>query len=167
MWADSGEALVVTPELAAPWPRPSCPAPGWAPIEAIERDQWTIYSTYRPHRRCCASPSMTPPAAWCMIRSSRSGEVVALTTRFERGWSWLGTVPHWFYFTPLRGDDTSLWRQLVLWAAASALAPADRAARFGQMVWMPSPALRSNKPRPSACAWRRYPRGQGHALPGA
>ena len=89
-------------------------------IEAIERDQWTVYSTYRPHRPLLRIP-VDDAAGSVVYVSSRSGEVVALTTRFERGWSWLGTVPHWFYFTALRGDDTSLWRRLVLWLPPLAL----------------------------------------------
>ena len=43
--------------------------------------------------------------------SPRSGEVLVDTTRFERGWNWIGTVLHWIYFTPLRsGGDSDTWR---------------------------------------------------------
>ena len=120
VWADSGEALVVTPELARAVAQAFLPGARLGAIEAVERDQWTVYSTYRPHRPLLRIP-VDDDAGSVVYVSSRSGEVVALTTRFERGWSWLGTVPHWFYFTALRGDDTSLWRRLVLWLPPLAL----------------------------------------------
>ena len=46
--------------------------------------------------------------------SSRTGEIVQDTTRFERAWNWLGAIPHWIYFAPLR-KDADLWHQVVVW----------------------------------------------------
>jgi hypothetical protein len=41
--------------------------------------------------------------------------VLVDTTRFERGWNWIGTVLHWIYFTPLRsGGDSDTWRWIVM-----------------------------------------------------
>lgn len=119
-WADTGEAVIVTPELALASAQAFMPGAKLGTIEPTLRDQWTIYSTYRPHRPLLRIP-VDDAAGSVVYVSSRSGEVVARTTRFERGWSWLGTVPHWLYFTPLRGDDTTLWRQLVLWLPPLAL----------------------------------------------
>jgi hypothetical protein len=148
VWADTGEAVVVTPELARPAPRLSCPARSWARSSPPCATNGRSTAPTGPTGRCCASPSTMPPAAWYV--SSRSGEVVAHTTRFERGWSWLGTVPHWLYFTPLRGDDTTLWRQLVLWLPPLALLTVAAGLALG----------------PSACACGTATRGAGHALPG-
>jgi len=41
---------------------------------------------------------------------------VLATTRMQRLWNWLGTVPHWIYFTPLRANQP-LWRQVILWTS--------------------------------------------------
>lgn len=32
----------------------------------------------------------------------------------ERAWNWVGAVPHWIYFAPIRRDQ-ELWRQMVMW----------------------------------------------------
>ena len=36
------------------------------------------------------------------------------TTRAERAWNWVGSVPHWLYFTELRRHPAA-WTQVVLW----------------------------------------------------
>jgi uncharacterized membrane protein len=55
--------------------------------------------------------------------SSRNGEVVRDTTRSERVWNWLGSVPHWIYFTPLRADPP-LWHDVVVWLSAACIVSA-------------------------------------------
>ncbi len=49
----------------------------------------------------------------------RSGEVVALTTGRSRALAWMGTIPHWLYFTALR-ENQPLWYDLVVWTSAGA-----------------------------------------------
>ena len=46
--------------------------------------------------------------------SSRTGDVLQLTTRSKRIWAWLGPIPHWVYFTRLR-QDVDLWSRTVIW----------------------------------------------------
>jgi hypothetical protein len=48
--------------------------------------------------------------------SAHSGEVVRDTTRFERGWSWVGSVVHWIYPSLLR-KHPALWDKVVWWLA--------------------------------------------------
>ena len=48
--------------------------------------------------------------------SPRSAEVTVLTTRRSRMLAWIGTIPHWFYFTALRLNQP-LWYRLVVWTA--------------------------------------------------
>jgi hypothetical protein len=43
-------------------------------------------------------------------------EVVMKTTRRSRALAWLGPIPRWLYFTPLRRRD-EVWRQVVLWTS--------------------------------------------------
>jgi hypothetical protein len=65
-------------------------------IDLIEMDQWTIYSTYHKHRPLYRV-SFSDDEATELYVSSTTGEVVQLTTRFQRNWSWVGTVAHWLY----------------------------------------------------------------------
>jgi len=42
--------------------------------------------------------------------------VVHWTTGTERFWSWLGTIPHWLYFTQLR-SNVVLWTEVMIWTS--------------------------------------------------
>jgi len=46
--------------------------------------------------------------------SRDSGEVELLTNRRNRTLAWIGTIPHWFYFTPLR-TNAPVWYRTVVW----------------------------------------------------
>jgi uncharacterized iron-regulated membrane protein len=120
VWADDGTPVAVTPDTATATARRFLSGASGTAVERVERDQWTVYTTYNAHRPLLRV-SMDDAAGTDLYISSRSGEVLLDTTRFERGWNWIGTVAHWFYFTPLRGDDTTLWRQLVLWLPGVAM----------------------------------------------
>jgi len=85
----------------------------------IERDQWTVperFRALRPMHRIL----MDDAAATEVYVAARTGAVVLSTTRAQRFWNWLGSVPHWIYFTPLRADG-ALWRQVVLWISGPAI----------------------------------------------
>lgn len=81
--------------------------------EQLERDQWTVYGSYDVHRPLFKFVGDDAAGtAWYV--SSRTGEVVQITTASERFWNWLGAVPHWLYPTQLR-QHTLLWSQVVIW----------------------------------------------------
>lgn len=48
--------------------------------------------------------------------SSVSGDVLQYTSREERIWAWLGVIPHWVYFTPLR-QNQPVWIEFVKWTS--------------------------------------------------
>jgi hypothetical protein len=48
--------------------------------------------------------------------SSTNGQAVQITTSRERFWNWLGSVPHWLYFTELR-RRALLWSEIVIGAS--------------------------------------------------
>ena len=48
--------------------------------------------------------------------SPASAEVVLATTRATRALAWAGTIPHWFYFTPLRVNQPA-WYWTVVWTS--------------------------------------------------
>lgn len=65
-------------------------------INLIDVDQWTIYSSYNKHRPLYRVGFGDDEATELYV-SSVTGEVVQVTTRFQRNWSWVGTVAHWLY----------------------------------------------------------------------
>lgn len=91
-------------------------------VETIERDQWTVpqgLDPLRPLHRI----EVGDAAGSELYVSAVTGEVVRDTTRSERFWNWLGAVPHWIYFTPLRADPP-LWHDVVVWLSGLCIAAA-------------------------------------------
>ncbi len=91
-------------------------------VEQIERDQWTVAGGFNRHRPLF-KVSLADKAGTQLYVSSSTGGVVQATTRSERFWNWLGSVPHWLYPTILRQDNAA-WRQAVLWVSGSCIAAA-------------------------------------------
>lgn len=93
---------------------------GGAPVrhlETRERDQWTMpnanaFEALRPLHRFAVEGG----AGLELYVSARNGEVVRDSSRFERGWSWLGTLLHYYTYAVLR-EQPMLWRQTVLWTS--------------------------------------------------
>ena len=48
--------------------------------------------------------------------SPLKAQVAVYTTRESRLLAWLGTIPHWFYFTDLRANQP-LWYDIVVWSS--------------------------------------------------
>jgi uncharacterized iron-regulated membrane protein len=82
-------------------------------IGTIDRDQWTVTARFDPSRPLYLIGLGDAQGTQLYI-SERSGEIVLDTTRTERIWNWLGSIPHWIYPTILRKDGP-LWREVVLW----------------------------------------------------
>lgn len=91
-------------------------------LETAERDQWTVpngLNAWRPLHRIAIDDGFGTE----LYVSAKTGEVMRDTHRAERFWNWLGSVPHWLYFTPIR-QDPPLWRQVVLWTSGPCVAVA-------------------------------------------
>jgi len=99
-------------------------------------DQWTVSGQFRPLRPLW---KYQWPDGQEVYVSEVTGAVEQYTTRGSRLGAYLGAIPHWLYFTPLRRNGR-LWSRVVI--SASALATA--AALFGLVVgvWMYAPARR-------------------------
>lgn len=82
-------------------------------VLTVERDQWTVTSTFNVHRPL-HRVDFDDAAGTQLYISSHSGEVVLDTTARERTWNWVGAVTHWIYFRDLRALP-AVWRQVVLW----------------------------------------------------
>ena len=62
-------------------------------------DQWTVQEPFRMQR---PMQKYAWPNGEQVYVSRRSGEVVQYTTTAARVGAYVGPIPHWFYFTPLR-----------------------------------------------------------------
>jgi uncharacterized iron-regulated membrane protein len=87
-------------------------------IGDIAQDQWTVTRLFAPHRPLHLF-ALDDSRGTEIYVSSKTGEIVQSTTRAERLWNWVGSVPHWIYFTVVRSDG-SLWRQVIMWTAGPA-----------------------------------------------
>jgi uncharacterized iron-regulated membrane protein len=88
-------------------------------IGAIERDQWSVTARYDPLRPLFLV-SLGDASGTELYVSAQTGELALDTTRRERIWNWLGSIPHWIYPTVLRRDGAT-WRQVVLWISGICL----------------------------------------------
>jgi hypothetical protein len=81
----------------------------------VDVDQWTVSGSFdadRPLYRFALGDELRTE----LYVSSASGQAVQLTTARVRFWNWLGSVPHWLYFTELRRRGF-LWSQLVIYTS--------------------------------------------------
>lgn len=107
-----------------------------------DRDQWSVTARYDPFRPFHLV-SREDAAGTQLYVSARTGEIVLDTTRHERFWNWLGSVPHWIYPTVLR-RDAALWTDVVLWVSGICILVAVSG------IWIGIQRLR---------LWRRYSNG--------
>jgi hypothetical protein len=87
----------------------------WSPRKVIGTnplivDQWSVYPGLKPHRPLFVVDLEDGGRHYV---SSRTGELVRDTSRFERGWNWVGSVTHWIYVTPIR-ENGDLWHWVVV-----------------------------------------------------
>ena len=87
-----------------------------AMVESIkEADQWTVQGALRNVRPLW---KYSWPNGEQVYVSGISGEVVQYTTTQSRLWAYLGAIPHWLYFTPLRKNQP-LWSRFVIWSSGA------------------------------------------------
>jgi uncharacterized iron-regulated membrane protein len=91
-------------------------------IGTIDRDQWSVTARYDALRPLYLV-WLGDASGTAIYISARTGELALDTTRRERVWNWLGSIPHWIYPTVLRQDGAT-WRQVVLWISGICLAVA-------------------------------------------
>jgi hypothetical protein len=105
--------------------------------ESVEEpDQWTVQDNLR---------DLMPlwkyswPDGEQVYVSAATGEVVQYTTSASRFWAYLGAIPHWLYFTPLRKHGLA-WTRLVIWSSGIGTIGATLGIAIG--IWMYSPVKR-------------------------
>lgn len=139
VYADTGATQgAISTELlhriAAAWTKQPT---GAATVQLIDEvDQWTI-----------PMGVLDPVALWKyswpsgdeVYVSQSSGDVVQHTTTASRIAAYLGPIPHWLYFTPLRKHGRE-WSQLVVWSSGIGAIAALLGVGIG--VWVYSPSRR-------------------------
>lgn len=119
VYADNGRAQTQFPpdlnlRTAAAWT--GQPAADATAELMTSEDQWTvggIYYNYEPITK------YSWPDGEQVYIPRATGEVVQYTTRASRLFAYLGPIPHWLYFTPLR-KNPELWSRVVIWLAGLA-----------------------------------------------
>ena len=117
-----------------------------AGVSVIDYDQWTVTRRFDAHRPL-HKVDLADAAATVVYVSSRTGEIVQDTTRFERVWNWLGAIPHWIYFSPLR-KDADLWHQVVVWLSGPMIIGAIAGMWIGILRLRPSRAAKGRSMTP-------------------
>jgi hypothetical protein len=105
--------------------------------ESVEEvDQWTVASQLRNVRPLFKYSFADGQQVYI---SGRDGEVGQYTTSKSRFWAYLGAIPHWLYFTPLRKHSPE-WFKTVVWASGIGTISAILGIVIG--LWMYSPSKR-------------------------
>jgi len=140
VYADNGESQTKFPaglnlRTAASWTGQPTSA---AKVRRItEVDQWTVGGVFR-------NGPLTK-YSWAdgeeVYVSSATGWVVQYTTRSTRLGAWLGPIPHWLYFTPLRSKPR-LWSRIVIWLSGIATVVALLGLFAGLSMYSPAKRYR-------------------------
>ena len=139
IYADNGEEQIdvsseMVARIASSWTRH--PA-GLARLEALKDvDQWTVQGGFRDLQPIW---KYSWPNGEQVYVSGASGEVVQYTTSASRFWAYLGAIPHWLYFTPLRKHQGQ-WSRFVIWTSGIGTIASILGITIG--VWMYSPRKR-------------------------
>jgi hypothetical protein len=139
VYADTGEEQIeVSKEMmnriAASWT--GQPSSGAVVTLIEEVDQWTLQGGFR---------NLQPvwkyawPDGEQVYISELTGEVVQYTTTGSRLGAYVGAIPHWLYFTPLR-KNAALWNRIVIWTSGVGTIATILGLAVG--VWMYSPGKR-------------------------
>jgi hypothetical protein len=155
VYADNGERQRAVQQslmarVAAAWTgRPASEAI----VSAIDVDQWTVEGPFRDLQPIF---KYSWPDGEQVYVSQVTGEVVQYTTTASRLGAYLGAIPHWLYFAPLRRHQLA-WRRVVIWASSVGTCTATLGLVIG--CWMYSPAKRYRRSGvPTAIPYRGFKR---------
>src|SRR5262245_17591112 len=139
VYADTGEpqrdvSKAMVDRIASAWSGQSIAS---ARIESIDDvDQWTLQVRLNEVKPLW---KYSWPDGQQVYVSQSSGDVVQFTTTASRWGAYVGAIPHWLYFTPLRKHGPQ-WSRVVIWASGLGTATAILGLVIG--VWMYSPRKR-------------------------
>lgn len=125
-------------------------------VEAV--DQWTVGAlrTLRPLFK------YSWPDGQQVYVNGNTAEVAQYTTTESRFWAYLGAIPHWLYFTPLR-EHQPQWFSFVVWS--SLIGTVSALVGVVIIVWMYSPRKKyRHAGTPTSIPYRGWKRW--HAIAG-
>jgi len=139
VFADTGEprreiSREALDRIAASWTGRPAAAAAIASVDAV--DQWTVQGALRTLRPLW---KYSWPDGEQVYVAQASGDVVQYTTRASRLGAYVGAIPHWLYFTPLRSRQLA-WTRVVIWTSGIGTIAALLGLVVG--VWMYSPSKR-------------------------
>lgn len=139
VYADTGDEQRDIPEamvhrIAEAWTQQ--PASRARIEQVTEVDQWTVQL-----RLADLSPlwKFSWPDGEQVYVTQTTGDVVQHTTPSSRLGAYVGAIPHWLYFTPLRRNGAT-WSRIVIWASGIGTIAAILGVIIG--AWMYSPGKR-------------------------
>jgi hypothetical protein len=137
--------------IAASWARRPISDAKKESVEEV--DQWTVAGNLRTLRPLY---KYSFPDGQAVYVSGRGADVVQYTTAESRFWAYLGAIPHWLYFTPLRKHQPQ-WFSLVVWS--SSIGTIAALMGFVVAIWMLSPSKRyRHAGTPTAIPYRGWKR---------
>jgi hypothetical protein len=139
VYADTGAEQGDVPtdmvhRIAAAWT--GQPVSAASVTEVTEVDQWTVQNRLRDLQPLW---KYSWPNGEEVYVSGSVGDVVQYTTRSSRLGAYLGPIPHWFYFTPLRKHGPE-WNRFVVWS--SGVGTISALLGIVVAIWMYSPSKR-------------------------
>jgi len=99
-------------------------------------DQWTLSAEYQ---FLFPMQKFSWPDGQQVYVQRETADVVQYTTTSSRGWAYVGAIPHWLYFGPLR-EHSSEWLATMKWAAITGSCTGVLGLVVG--VWVYSPRRR-------------------------
>jgi hypothetical protein len=101
-----------------------------------EADQWTVAGQFRSARPLIKYSFTDGQQVYV---NGATAEVVQYTTTASRFWAWVGAIPHWMYYTPLRKQGQQ-WFSVVVYSSLIGTITAVMGLTIA--VWMYSPRRR-------------------------
>ena len=156
VYADTGELRTAINtdtmrQVASAWTNQ--PA-GTAHVEPVPNvDQWTVQGQFRNFQPLW---KYSWPDGQQVYVSQATGEVVQYTTARSRLHAYLGPIPHWLYFTPLR-KHSAQWSAFVIWTSGIATIAALLGIVVGAWSYSPSKRYRRDG-TPTSIPYRGYKR---------
>jgi hypothetical protein len=117
VFADDGSLQTPLDEAAAAEVARQFLGPEASPVHLARRldspDQWTLSVRQSPLLKYEVDDAL----GTVLYVSPETAEVVQVTTRGQRTGAWIGTIPHWLYFSALR-QNQALWYRIVVGLAS-------------------------------------------------
>ena len=152
VYADTGEEQLAVPmdmvhRAAAAWTGQRVET---ATVEEMtDVDQWTVQTRLRDLQPLY---KFSFPDGQQVYISANTGEVEQYTTTGSRWGAYVGAIPHWLYFTPLRKHGAE-WSTIVIWSSGIGTGSAILGIVVG--VWMYSPSKKyRNAGAPTSIPYR-------------